>query len=503
MASGELEQEVAFLSGVDSSGAVAGTSFWTWAGNSDPASYGQYSFASKWGGSTPGTAGGVVTYAFDPNSHWSAAEEQAFQDGLALWSAVADISFQEVANPATAEVAIRRGDDGSSFEEGGVDLSEPVGSHALKSQGSGTIISIDTSVPEWSQLDSFTHAGGLGIETVVHEEGHLLGLGHGGPYNFSAKIGSQQFSPYDSLLWSTMSYIDPSQRGAEFFADYPVTGTHFYGQVPATWMPADILAAQALYGAPASTPLSGGQVFGFHTNITGPIRDFFDFTVDTCPVVTLWDAGRGNTLDLSGFAAPSTVNLHAGAFSSADWMVNNIAIAAGTLIEAAIGGAGNDRIHGNAAANTLSGHAGADRIAGGFGADHLAGGFGADHLNGGPGGDVLTGGRGADVLTGGPGADSFVFDLPGVADCIVDFQPGLDRIDLDATGFAALGDPGPLAAAEFHRGWVATTGDQHLIYRPATGALLYDADGTGPDRPEHFATLAHHLALTAADFLVG
>jgi hypothetical protein len=41
--------------------------------------------------------------------------------------------------------------------------------------------------------------------------------------------------------------------------------------------------------------------FGFHTNITGSVAKFFDFTVNTNPVITLFDKGKGNTLDLSGF----------------------------------------------------------------------------------------------------------------------------------------------------------------------------------------------------------
>jgi serralysin len=63
----------------------------------------------------------------------------------------------------------------------------------------------------------------------------------------------------------------------------------------------DILAAQRLYGPATSGPLaSGGQVFGFHSNITGLIAPYFDFTVNTHPVITIWDGGLNNTLDLSG-----------------------------------------------------------------------------------------------------------------------------------------------------------------------------------------------------------
>jgi len=48
----------------------------------------------------------------------------------------------------------------------------------------------------------------------------------------------------------------------------------------------------------------GGQIFGFHTNITGSIQPYFDFTQNTHPVITLWDGGLNNTLDLSSWSAP-------------------------------------------------------------------------------------------------------------------------------------------------------------------------------------------------------
>ena len=101
---------------------------------------------------------------------------------------------------------------------------------------------------------------------------------------------------------------------------------------------------QRLYGAPTSTPLSGGQVFGFHCNVVGDIAPFFDFTVNTRPVVTLWDAGGGNTLDLSGYASGSKLDLNAGGFSSCAGLTNNIAIAYGTKIDAALLGSGADFI---------------------------------------------------------------------------------------------------------------------------------------------------------------
>lgn len=114
------------------------------------------------------------------------------------------------------------------------------------------------------------------------------------------------------------------------------------------------------------------------------------------------------------------------------------------------GGAGQDRMWGGDGNDQMSGDAGNDRLWGGYGADRLAGGLGNDVLFGhdgndwlaggaghdvlaGHGGsDTLNGGAGADLLFGGAGADSFVFMRGNGMDRVRDFQPGLDRLMIDA-----------------------------------------------------------------------
>jgi hypothetical protein len=58
-------------------------------------------------------------------------------------------------------------------------------------------------------------------------------------------------------------------------------------------------------------------------------------------------------------------------------------------LEGAIGGAGRDRLAGDARANQLSGNGGRDRLVGRKGSDLLNGGEGADRYAGGPGGDRI------------------------------------------------------------------------------------------------------------------
>jgi hypothetical protein len=184
-----------------------------------------------------------------------------------------------------------------------------------------------------------------------------------------------------------MSYFDPEDTHARWYGSYDIRGTSWgtttestgvYGNTPTTPMALDIAAAQLLYGAPVNSPLSGGQVFGFNTNITGAIRPFFDFTQNANPIVTLWDQGTNNTLDLSGFSTNSTVNLNRGAFSSCDGLTNNICIALNTKIDTFVGGAGNDTVTANNDGDTLFGGLGNDIFRGGVGNDIFDGGAGND-----------------------------------------------------------------------------------------------------------------------------
>ena len=71
---------------------------------------------------------------------------------------------------------------------------------------------------------------------------------------------------------------------------------------------------------------------------------------------------------------------------------------------------------------------------GGAGDDFLNGAAGNDLLQGGAGADILLDGVGLDTLRGGGGADLFIFADDTETDVILDFQRGVDRIDLTAIG---------------------------------------------------------------------
>ncbi|MFI0845883.1 beta strand repeat-containing protein [Mesorhizobium sp. IMUNJ 23232] len=128
-------------------------------------------------------------------------------------------------------------------------------------------------------------------------------------------------------------------------------------------------------------------------------------------------------------------------------------------------------------------------------------------VRGNNGANTLDGGGGNDVLFGMGGADNFRFSTAlgptNVAD-IADFAAGTDKIHLDDAIFTALGGLGALAATAFKD---TATGvkdaDDRIIYNSDTGALAYDADGSGTAFANiRFATITGSPLLTAADFVV-
>lgn len=132
---------------------------------------------------------------------------------------------------------------------------------------------------------------------------------------------------------------------------------------------------------------------------------------------------------------------------------------------------------------------------------------GSDNLNGGSGSDLLDGGLAADTLTGGAGEDSFRFSTAlgnGNVDWITDFNVSDDTILLDSLIFASAGGDGALAVGAFHKSTagVAHDADDRIIYDTDSGALFYDADGSGQGAAVQFARLSKNLNVSAADFVV-
>jgi serralysin len=353
---------VTYVAGVDATtGSLADTnsdpSFSSWnSSTSSPQYSGAYGVAHRWVG-TSGAAP-TVDFYFDPASNWSAAEETAFEQGMSLWSDVANIHFQLTTIAADAQFTITRAPSGSQQADtsplynyssivtggttthvhgGGVTITGATTTYTEGVMYAATT-QIDTATYGWQSLDSYTDVQGYGPETVVHEEGHVLGLGHDGAYNGTA---SNQNGSYDVRQYSIMSYFNDSNQ--------VYNGIQYY---PTTPMFNDIAAAQLLYGAPTNSGLSGGQIFGFDNN-TG--LQAYDFTVNPVPVVTIYDTGANNTLDLAGFSTSATIDLRPGYFSSAANLIDNIGIYPGVTIDTAVGTTGGSTFWVNGDSDMLIG----------------------------------------------------------------------------------------------------------------------------------------------------
>ncbi|MGH7063783.1 MAG: M10 family metallopeptidase, partial [Stellaceae bacterium] len=243
--------------------------------------------------------------------------------------------------------------------------------------------------------DAYYFLGSYSILNMVHEIGHALGLSHPDTYDVSngQKLGYNNNATYsgDFRQYSIMSYFGAYKTGVGW-----TTADDFNGKVgtdlyPQTPMRDDILAIQSLYGENHNTR-SGNTHYGFNAD-PALKSTVYDFSYNRTPILTIWDGGGGDTLDLSGSSARQVIDLNPGAYSSVMRLTDNVAIAYNCIIENAIAGSGSNTIIGNAFANLIVGGAGKDLLEGRGGNDIIE--LRAARLNA---SDKIAGGSGADEL---------------------------------------------------------------------------------------------------------
>jgi serralysin len=349
---------------------------------------------------------GVIRYAFfDTASQVYSSERNEFQplseaqrvavrNAFAIWGDYTNVTFVE-STVATADINIGNLDTDDDYYSA-------YANYPSRSREGGDI---------WINANAASNQQiGLaepGFRTLMHEIGHALGISHPGDYNAApgVTLTYEANAEYyqDSLQYTIMSYFGSSSTGA--------VRTSF----AATPMAHDIAAIQSLYGVNMTTR-TGDTVYGFNSNAG---RDAFDFTLNSLPVIAIWDAGGKDTLDFSGWNSNSRIDLASGASSDGGGQTFNVQIAFGTLIENAVGGGGDDILIGNDSGNSLGGGAGNDSLAGGFGNDRGEGGAGADIF----------------VFTSAGHSSGYMIRSDGkkfLPDILPDFTSGTDRIDLSA-----------------------------------------------------------------------
>jgi subtilisin-like proprotein convertase family protein len=181
----------------------------------------------------------------------------------------------------------------------------------------------------------------------------------------------------------------------------------------------------------------------------------------------LADAAGSDTLDLAAVTTNTLLDMRAGAISTVAGKA--LQIAAGTQIENAWLGDGNDVVTGNDVANII---------------------------HGGRGNDTIIGGLGADTLYGGAGKDLFVYrSLAEKGDVIKDFTIGDDILDLRQL-MTSIGYRGADPVADKLLAFAKDGAD-------ATDVMI-DLDGNGPQAAQKLVMLEHVLptALHKTDYFV-
>ena len=316
-------------------------------------------------------AGGAGT---DTNG-LTTARADLVRDVLDVFSEVLGISFVETTSSSTSftDLFFKDTDAGSAYANSA--------GYSAGIQYSWINVSQDWSGGT-STYNDYT------LQTIFHEVGHALGLGHQGLYNGSGSYATDSDFENDSWQATMMSYFSQNENTT-------IPASFAFLQTP---MAVDWIALQDIYGDQSyggvdfgvGNAFLGDTVYGFNTNISSETSnvwaEFASYADRTAS--TIIDAGGIDTLDFSGYWANQLINLTptsqfdtAPSISNIGGRTGNLTLGEGTVIENAIGGSGADTFIGNDADNIFTGNAGNDLFNDSQGSDRYFGGAGTDTVD--------------------------------------------------------------------------------------------------------------------------
>ena len=395
--------------------------------------------------------------------------------------------------------------DGKQLARWAMDAWEAVSNVAFKETGSGAVLTFEDGDSRAYALSEATPDGmitratinigrnwiddygdsvdGYAFRTYMHEIGHVLGLGHAGPYNVKADFDDAIFAN-DSWQLSVMSYLGQDENPN-------IEASRASNVMP---MEADLIAIRDIWGTPRDHYADGNTVWGIGSTIENYLGEMFrgmaepaaSDAYDQQPLTLYVEDHSGrDRIDFSHAGRDQEVDLREGAVSSVLGFANNMLLSEGTLIEEFVSGDGNDTLIGNGARNKiwgggrddvikglsgndkLYGDAGADKILGGGGRDKIRGGEHDDKLKGQGGGDKIWGDSGADKILGQGGNDRL---WGGDHGDVIKGQGGRDKLWGDAGADKLIGGGGR------DKLW---GGDQSDVLRGGGGKDMLDGGEAG------------------------